>query len=191
MQVTMSMAIRRGALQGQVWSLVLALLLGLSACARPNPALDLAPLASADQPTVVALVRQPSGAEATLTTAGIGDPARQTLVSMLIPEILADLTLFGPEASARPRDVRVVVAGDGAADTVVSLRGLPLYRTTADALVTGALPRLAVADRVLEARIAAITSNALDEGRQINGAVLTLVLDGLSQDGQSLNRTGG
>ncbi|MEM9138343.1 MAG: hypothetical protein AAGB15_00805 [Pseudomonadota bacterium] len=167
-------------------SLICAVTIALAACSAPRPALDIAPATQASRNAVVALVQDASAADGILATDGISNPARRTLIASLVPEILADLTLFGPEASARPRDVRFVVAGDGAEDAITSLRAVPLYRTVADALVTGALPRLAVADRVLEARIAAITSNALDQGRDVNGAVLTIVVQGVRQNGQAL-----
>ena len=55
-----------------------------------------------------------------------------------------------------------------------------------DALNAGQLSRLAIADRVLESRVAAISADAIDSGRQINGAVMTVVIQGLAQDGEKL-----
>lgn len=185
---TMLLAVHRGNPVTRATTSLVAFiaLMILVSCARPAPPLDITPSAATSPAAVTEIVQDPTQAETALISAGIADPARRVLIQVLVPEVLADLTLFGPGATARPRDVRIVVVGDGATDTVVSIRALPLYRTVANALVTGALPRLAVADRVLEARVAAITSNALDEGRQINGAVLTIVLPGLTQDGRAL-----
>lgn len=159
----------------------------LTACggSRP-PNVDLTAASNVPEVAAIALVSQPDRADAILVAAGVTDPARQALITRLVPEVLADLTLFGAGATARPRDVRIVVIGSGADDAVTSQRVLPLYRTLGEALKANALRRLDVADRVLESRIAVIAADAVDKGREINGATLTVVLKGLAHDGDKL-----
>lgn len=158
----------------------------LAACAAKPTTLDLRAASDVTDIVAIALVHQADDQEAILTAAGVTSPGQQAYIMKLVPEVLADLTLFGPEATALPRDVRIVVVGDGAEDAVISQRALPLYRTLGNALVTGSLRRLDVADRVLESRIAAISANAIDQGREINGATVTVVLKGLTHDGDQL-----
>jgi len=167
----------------------LTILVGCSGAKKPV-SLDLRAASDAPEVAAIALVSNPGESASILTAAGVTDPARQALITKLVPEVLADLSLFGAEATARPRDVRIVVLGDGAEDAVVSQRALPLYRTLGDALAENALRRLDVADRVLESRIAAISADALDQGREINGATVTVVLKGLAHDGDRLLLTG-
>ena len=176
--------VRRRFVQGMSCLMIAGL--GACAAAPSKSALDIGPLAQASRTAIQQAVLDQAQGDAVLTSEGMADPAQRKLVLSLISEILADLTLFGAEATARPKDVRIVVLGQGAADTLVSLRTLPLYRSVADALNAGALSRLAIADRVLESRVAAISADALDSGRKINGAVITVVMQGLAQDGAKL-----
>ena len=161
-------------------------LTALTACGSAKPALPIGPLTQASAATIQIAVKDPARGEQALTADGVANPAQRKLILTLISEILADLTLFGAEATARPQDVRIVVLGNGAQDTVTSQRTLPLYRSVADALNAGQLSRLAIADRVLESRVAAISADAIDSGRQINGAVMTVVIQGLAHDGEKL-----
>ncbi|MEM7059618.1 MAG: hypothetical protein AAF557_18695 [Pseudomonadota bacterium] len=164
--------------------------LGACAASKKPVTLDLVAASSTPEVAAIALVSQPDQGPEILAAAGIADPARQALIMELVPEVLADLSLFGADATARPRDVRIVVLGDGASDAVTSQRALPLYRTLGEALAANALRRLDVADRVLESRIAVIAADAVDQGREVNGATLTVVLKSITHDGDRLLLSG-
>lgn len=176
-------------MKGAMALIVLTVLVACGGSSKPTT-LDLRVASNTPDVAAIALVSSPEESTSILTAAGVTDPARQALITKLVPEILADLTLFGAEATARPRDVRIVVIGDGAQDAVISQRALPLYRALGEALSANALRRLDVADRVLQSRIAAIAADALDQGREINRATVTVVLKGLAHDGDRLLLTG-
>lgn len=162
----------------------------LAACQPRAPTIDLRPLATLPSESARAVISDWPRRHEVLVASGISDRAQRQYLVDLIPEILADLALFGAGAQARPRDVRMVLRGEGSADIEVSLRALPLFRTVADLRRARALPANRVRTLVLDSALSEAINRAPAGELDLGQSVISLVFIGLAHDGRSLISTG-
>lgn len=183
-------------MQAQLWKLsttspfAVLSTAALGACQSKPTALDPRSLAELPRTTAAAVLDDwPRRAEI-LLQAGIADAARRQFTCDLIPEVLADLALFSADSLARPRDVRIEIAGQGSEDTQISLRALPLLSTLGDLRRWGELPTATSRTLAQNSALAKATQRGLVGQEDLSGSVISLVAEGLAQDGKNLIITG-